>query len=630
MVFALSFSARWRNIPSMRHFLLPLAVALLTVPTVASVAALAPESARPNFIFILIDDLGYSDLGCYGSKFYRTPNLDRLAAQGMKFTDAYAAGPVCSPTRASILTGKYPARLHLTDWLPGRADGPGQRLSRPQFRQELPLEEVTLAEKLRAAGYVTAHVGKWHLGGEGFEPQRQGFDINIGGDHNGTPMSYFAPFKGKARDGNERFMPGLESAKDGEYLTDRLTTEAERIIEANRDRPFFLYLAHYAVHTPLKAKADYVARYPVVTNTPGRQTNVIYAAMIESMDESVGRILRKLDDLKLAEKTVVIFTSDNGGLATGEGPSTPPTINSPLREGKGWLYEGGIRVPLLARWPGRLPASSTNSTPVSSVDYFPTLLELAGVKTTNHESMDGVSLVPLLRQTGELPARPLFWHYPHYANQASRPGGAIRDGDFKLIEFYETGRVELFDLKHDLGENQNLAEVPAQAARVKSLRARLDAWRSETGAQSMRPNPAYHPNPQAADGSITLVAKDADVHGVTLRYEPLPHKNTLGFWVNANDWANWEFEVARPGRFKVEITYGCGSGSGGSEVEFAVGEQKLMFQVEPTGGFQAFVKRDIGELSFSKPGRYMMTVKAKSKPGPAVMDLPRVVLNPVN
>ncbi|MEI2722039.1 MAG: sulfatase [Verrucomicrobiota bacterium] len=613
----------------MKYSWLRSVLVLLTGLTLATGATPATDAGKPNFIFILIDDLGYSDLGCYGSKFYRTPNLDRMAAQGMKFTDAYAAGPVCSPTRASILTGKSPARLQLTDSAPGRPDQPDQRLMRPRFRQELPLAETTLAEKLKAAGYVTAHVGKWHLGGAGYEPQRQGFDINIAGDDTGTPLSYFAPFTGKGREGQERVMPGLASAKAGEYLTDRLTTEAEHIIAANRDQPFFLYFAHYAVHMPLKAKADYVAHYPAVTNKPGQQTNVIYAAMIESMDESVGRILQKLDELKLTEKTVVIFTSDNGGLVTSEGPNTPPTINAPLREGKGWLYEGGIRVPLLARWPGVIPAGSTNATPVSSADYFPTLLELAGGKPSPNEMLDGVSLAPLLARTGELPARSLCWHYPHYANQRSKPAGAIRDGDYKLIEFYETGRVELFDLQHDVRENQNLAEDPAQAARVKSLRAKLDTWRTESGAQMMQPNPDYHPSPQAANGTITLLAKDADVHGVMLRYEPLPHKNTLGFWVNPMDWAQWEFEVARPGRFTVEITYGCGDRSGGSEVAFEVGAQKLRFKVEPTGGFQAFVKREIGELSFDQPGRYPLTVKATSKPGPAVMDLPQVILRPV-
>ncbi len=604
-------------------------------------AAAAP---KPNFIFILIDDLGWHDLGCYGSKFYRTPNVDRMAAEGMRFTDAYAACPVCSPTRASILTGKYPARLHLTDWLPGRGDLPAQRLARPIINQQLPLTEITLAKKLKAAGYTTAHIGKWHLGGEGFGPQQHGFDINIAGDASGSPLSYFAPFKGKSKDGKERFMPGLEQAKDGEYLTDRLTTEAEKIIETNKDKPFFLYFAHYAVHIPLKAKADYIAKYPQAANKAGQQTNAIYAAMIESVDDSVGRILKKLDQLKLAENTVVFFTSDNGGLATREGPSTPSTINAPLREGKGWLYEGGIRVPLIARGPG-IKAGSVSTNAMSSVDYFPTILELAGLPLVeSRESrvegksstptaldprpstlvqLDGVSLVPVLKGGTNAP-RPLFWHYPHYSNQGGKPGGVIRDGDFKLIEFYETGRVELFDLKS--GENRNLAEDPAHAARVKTMVSKLDTWRIQTGAQMMQPNPNYHPSAQTADGTITMLGQHADVHGVMLRFEPLPHKNTLGFWVNPNDWASWDFEVSKPGKFTMEITYGCGNGSGGSEVEFAVGPQKLTFKVEQTGGFQAFVKREIGEMIFDQPGRYTLTVKPKSKPGPAVMDLPQIIL----
>jgi len=598
--------------------------ALLLLAVVCLLQFAAAAAPKPNFIFFLIDDLGRNDLGCYGSKFYRTPNLDRMASQGMKFSDAYAACPVCSPTRASIITGKYPARLHLTDWLPGRGDLPAQRLARPQINQQLPLDEITIAERLKAAGYVTAHVGKWHLGGEGFEPQKQGFDINIAGDHTGTPMSYFAPFGGKSKDGKQRAMRGLEQAKDGEYLTDRLTTEAEKIIAANKDKAFLLYFAHYAVHTPLRAKADYIAKYPQVTGKAGQQTNAIYAAMMESMDESVGRILKQLDDLKLADNTYVFFTSDNGGLATIEGPSTPATINSPLREGKGYLYEGGIRVPLLVRGPGIKPGSlATNA--MSSVDYFPTIAELAGLAAPKPEdNVDGVTLAAVLKGTGEPAARPLFWHYPHYSNQGGKPGGAIRDGDFKLIEFYETGRVELFDLKS--GENRNLAEDPAHAARVKAMVSKLDTWRIKTGAQMMQPNPAYRPSPQAADGTITMLGKHADVFGAMLRFEPLPHKNTLGFWINPSDWASWDFEVVKPGKFTMEITYGCGNGSGGSEVEFAVGMQKLLFKVEQTGGFQAFVKREIGELTFDKPGRYTLTVKPKSKPGPAVMDLPQVVL----
>ena len=604
-----------KTLSLLRHLFVLAALAASQLP-----AAAAP---KPNFIFFLIDDLGRNDLGCYGSKFYRTPNLDRMAAEGMKFSDAYAACPVCSPTRASIMTGKYPARLHLTDWLPGRGDLPAQRLARPIINQQLPLAEVTIAEKLKAAGYVTAHVGKWHLGGEGFEPQKQGFDINIAGDHTGTPMSYFAPFGGKGKDGKARAMTGLEKATDGEYLTDRLTTEAEKIIAANKDKPFFLYFAHYAVHTPLRAKADIIAKYPQVTGKAGQQTNAIYAAMIESMDESIGRILKQLDDLKLADNTYVFFTSDNGGLATREGVSTPATINSPLREGKGYLYEGGIRVPLLVRGPG-IKAGSTATNAMSSVDYFPTILGLAGLSAPKPEdNVDGVTLSPLLTGGTNAP-RPLFWHYPHYSNQGGKPGGAIREGDFKLIEFYETGRVELFDLKS--GENRNLAEDPAHAARVKAMVGKLDAWRIKTGAQMMLPNPAYKPSPQAADGTITMLGQHADVHGAMLRFEPLPHKNTLGYWVNPSDWASWEFEVLKPGKFTMEITYGCGNGSGGSEVEFAVGPQKLVFKVDQTGGFQAFVKRDIGEMSFEKAGRYTLTVKPKTKPGPAVMDLPQVVL----
>ena len=295
-----------------------------------------------------------------------------------------------------------------------------------------------------------------------------------------------------------------------------------------------------------------------------------------------------------------------------------------MREGKGYLYEGGIRVPLLVRGPGIKPGSlATNA--MSSVDYFPTIAELAGLAAPKPEdSVDGVALASLLKGTGEPAPRPLFWHYPHYSNQGGKPGGAIRDGDFKLIEFYETGRVELFDLKS--GENRNLAEDPAHAARVKAMVSKLDTWRIKTGAQMMQPNPAYRPSPQAADGTITMLGKHADVFGAMLRFEPLPHKNTLGFWINPSDWASWDFEVVKPGKFTMEITYGCGNGSGGSEVEFAVGAQKLMFKVEQTGGFQAFVKRDIGELTFDKPGRYTLTVKPKSKPGPAVMDLPQVVL----
>jgi arylsulfatase A len=573
-------------------------------------------AAKPNVVLIVIDDYGQRDSGCYGSRYHRTPNIDRLAKEGLRFTDAYAACPVCSPTRAALMTGKYPARLNLTDWLPGRPDRPDHRLKRPAIRQELPLEEVTLAEALKTAGYATAHVGKWHLGGKGFGPREQGFDLNVAGDHTGTPRSYFAPFRNK-----QGTMPGLEEAPEGEYLTDRLTAEAVKFIAANKDRPFFLYLPHYAVHTPLRAKKELQAKYQ-----PGRlgtQGNPIYAAMVESMDESVGKVLKALDDHKLAANTLVIFTSDNGGLATAEGKNTPATSNAPLREGKGWLYEGGIRVPLIVRGPG--VKSGTTSVPASSIDVFPTVLEVCGV--TADAKPDGVSLLTALEGQQQSVRRPLFWHYPHYANQGSRPGGAVRDGNLKLIEFTDTGRRELYDLKADPSESRNLAAEKAE--QVKELAEMLAGWRKTVAAKMPMPNPDYRPNPQAKDGTVTMHARTADVHGVQLRYEPLPHKYTLGYWTRADDYATWEFELTTPGTFTVEVLQGCGKGSGGSEVEMSVGDSKLTFTVKDTGGFQNFEAREVGRLTIDKPGRHTLTVRALKKPGPAVMDLRQVVLKPV-
>jgi len=584
-------------------------------------SAFADEAVRirPNVILIVADDLGWADLGCYGSRYHHTPAVDRLAREGMRFTQAYAACPVCSPTRAALMTGKYPARLHLTDWLPGRPDQPAKRLFRPPFRQALPLEETTLAERLRAAGYATASIGKWHLGGVGFGPQQQGFDLNIAGDETGSPKSYFAPYR---RDG--KFMPALEQAPDGEYLTDRLTAEAENFIDKNRDRPFFLYLPHYAVHTPLMAKPELLRKYTDAPKPALPQNNPLYAAMLDSLDEGVGKVLKKLDELGLADRTIVVFTSDNGGLATIEGPDTPSTSNAPLREGKGYLYEGGLRVPLIVKWPGAAKPMSVCETPVCSIDLVPTIAEICGAPMV--ADVDGLSLAALVRQAGDLPARSLFWHYPHYSNQGGRPGGAVRDGDHKLIEFYETGRLELFDLKHDPQENANLIDQRPELAR--SLAACLREWRGAVGAQDMRPNPDYVPNPQATDGSVTLAAKTADVHGVMVRYEPLPHKNTLGFWVRADDWVSWEFDINQPQTFRVEILQGCGTGSGGSQVEFAVGDQKLMVTIEETGGFQNFVHREIGTMNLDKRGRHTLTARPRSKPGPAVMDLREVRLVP--
>lgn len=448
----------------------------------------AQPTRKPNIVLVLIDDYGWADTGCYGSTYHRTPNIDALAARGMRFTDAYAAAPVCSPTRAALMTGKHPARLHLTDWLPGRDDRPNQKLARPTIQQQLPLAETTLAEALQQAGYTTAHIGKWHLGGTGFEPEKQGFEVNIAGDHTGTPLSYFAPYQRAGR-----FMPKLESAPPDEYLTDRLTAEAEHFIEQHKDKPFFLYLPHYTTHIPMKAKAELIAKYRALPKPERGQNNPVYAAMIESMDESIGRLMRKLEQAGIVDNTVFIFTADNGGLATPEGPDTPATTNAPLRAGKGYLYEGGIRVPLIVTWPKRIKAGSTNRTPVYSADLFATAVEIAGLKNTT--GLDAASLLPLLTGRGKLTRAALYWHYPHYSNQSingghfDQPGAAIRQGDYKLIEFYQDNHVELYDLKTDLSERNDLARSRPQA--VAKLRQKLAAWRQAVNAQMMTLNPNY-------------------------------------------------------------------------------------------------------------------------------------------
>jgi arylsulfatase A len=581
------------------------------------------EPARPNVVLIVADDLGWRDVGCYGSTYHKTPHIDRMAKDGARFTEFYAACPVCSPTRASLLTGRYPQRCNITDWLPGRADNSNQKLKRPVIDQQLPLGEVTLAEAFKGAGYATGLIGKWHLGGEGFGPEKQGFDVNIGGDHTGTARSYFAPFKNKFG-----AIPGLETAPDGEYLTDRLTAEAAKFIESNKAKPFFLYLPHYAPHTPLVAKKDVIAKYPG-SPAHGRQNHPTYAAMIESLDDAVGRVLKTLDDLKLSDNTIVIFTSDNGGLATLEGMPFAPTINSPLREGKGYLYEGGIRVPFILKWPGKVKPMTVGAVGCS-IDVFPTVFDLGAIPQDNDESpppLDGVSLKSVLAG-GKVERKndAIFWHYPHYANQGSKPGGAIRAGHFKLIEFYETGRRELFDIKADPGENRNLITEKKDVA--DDLAAQLDAWRKSVGAKMPTPNPDYKPNPPDKNGVITLPASSATVTGVMLRYEPLPHKNTLGFWVNKDDRASFEFTVTAPGTFTIEVLQGCGKGSGGAEVALQSAGQTATFTVKDTGGFQAFEARDVGELTFKEPGRYTLDVVPKTKPGVAVMDLRRVVLKP--
>ena len=442
--------------------------------------AAAGDRKRLNVVFILIDDLGWRDPGCYGSDLHETPHIDRLAREGMRFTDGYAACPVCSPTRASIMTGKYPARLHLTNYLVGRRTRKGSPILPADYRHFLPLEEVTIAEALKAAGYATCHIGKWHLGGASrFWPEHQGFDINIGGCGSGMPRSFFWPrWKGN---------PPIQGRRPGEYLPDRLAEEAETFIRGHADKPFFLYLAHYAVHIPLQAKKAMVASYRKKLKPGLVHKNPIYAAMVQSVDESVGRVLRTLDELGIAGRTAVFFMSDNGGLSVREGPNTPATSNAPLRAGKGYLYEGGIREPWIVRWPGVARPATTCSVPVTSVDFYPTILEMTGVPGDPKHHVDGESIVPLLRRAGTLKRQAIFWHYPHFSNQGGRPGAAVRQGRYKLIERYEDGRLELYDLEADIGETTNLADkMPQKAAQLHKL---LRQWLRDVDANMPKPNP---------------------------------------------------------------------------------------------------------------------------------------------
>ncbi len=466
-------------------------LAVLGLAAFVPAAAAEPDPRRPpNILFILIDDLGWRDLGCYGSTFYETPHIDRLAGQGMKFTSAYAACSVCSPTRASILTGQYPARLHLTDYLGGRPPKDA-KLQIPDWTPYLPPETQTIAKALKPAGYVSALIGKWHLGGsrefgapaaaEDSTPERRGFDINIGGSHYGQPPDYFFPYERPGPHGTTYRLSNLKGGREGEYLTDRLTDEAEKFIEQNRDRPFFLYLAHYAVHTSIgnrvQAKPKVIDKYKAKADPKAPQHNAVYAAMIESMDDSVGRLMHKLDELKIADRTMVVFTSDNGGYHE-------MTAQPPLRGAKGDAYEGGIRVPLIVRWPGVVKAGSVSDTPVTSVDYFPTICAAAGVKPAASQTIDGRDLLPVLQHSGPLNRDTIFWHYPHY-NGRSKPHGIVRQGDFKLIEFYEDGRLELYQLRADIGEKEDLAASRPEKARA--MRQLFADWRRQVGAQMATP-----------------------------------------------------------------------------------------------------------------------------------------------
>lgn len=439
-----------------------------------------PRPKPPNVLFVLADDLGWRDLGCYGNERIATPNLDALCEQGMRFTDAYAAAPVCSPSRAAILTGRSPARLGITNHVPESPTyaPPDAPIVAATMRQALPLEELTFAEAMKARGYSTCFLGKWHLsgpysfadGGRGdprFGPEHQGFDRNVGGCAFGGPPSYFDPYG----------IYNIPMRAPGEYLPERMAGEAVRFLRESKERkkPFLLCLWTYEVHWPLEAPPERVKPYLEKVG-PGL-LDPVYGAMVSSLDSEVGRVLRELDALGLANDTLVIFMSDNGGWDEA-------SDNRPLRGSKGFLFEGGIRVPLLVRWPGVVEPGSTCHVPVIGTDLFPTLVEAAGVELPGDLELDGRSLVPLLR--GEpFEARPLYFHYPHYAwHGMNRPGGAIRDGKDKLILRYDDDSLELYDLERDLDETTNRAEEEPE--RAAELAQRLRAWLEATGARMPR------------------------------------------------------------------------------------------------------------------------------------------------
>lgn len=450
---------------------------------------------QPNVVFILVDDLGATDLGCTGSEFYETPHLDRLAENAVLFTQAYAANPVCSPTRAALLSGQHPQRLRITDWIPGR-DPRDRKLLGPQDLHQLPLETQTWVEIFKEQGYKTFFAGKWHLGGEGFYPEHQGFDINLGGHDKGSPPGgYYSPYSN----------PLLSDGPEGEYLPDRLTDESITFLEGVGEQPFVLYLSFYTVHTPIQASQRHLAHYEQkrankVFDGPGRevehdgenrlrQDRPDYASMVQAMDENVGRLLSKLEALDLDDETLVVFTSDNGGLSTLYPGQNAPTANLGLRAGKGWCYEGGIRVPLIMRIPGLNHPGKKIPEPVISTDLFPTLLDFAGLSLPEGYPADGTSLRPLFSGEDTLARDALYWHFPHYHGSAWTPGSAVRAGDWKLIKFYDKEKSELYYLPDDPREQMDLAaQYPEKVA---ALTAQLAGHLKAVKAQMPVPNPDF-------------------------------------------------------------------------------------------------------------------------------------------
>jgi arylsulfatase A-like enzyme len=596
---------------------------------------------RPNVVLVVADDLGVNDLGSPGRRDHRTPAIDRLAGQGVRFASAYAAGSVCTPSRAALLTGQHPARLGLTTFLPGRPDRRCQKLLSPGVAAHLPDGVKTLADLLAPAGYACGFVGKWHLGEGEQGPRGRGFTTFVRGNPN----------------------PGAEAAEGGKGELGQASAAVE-FIEAHRATPFLLVVAFDSPHIPLAAPRRMV-------DAERDAFNPLYAAVVASLDAAVGRIVEAIDRAGLADETLLILTSDNGGLHVPEDRDTPPTFNAPFRAGKGFLYEGGIRVPLILRMPGRAGAGRVVDEPVSLGDIVPTVCRLAGVEPPTPCDFEDLGPLPTGAVEERPPERTLFWHQPHYTNQGGRPASAIREGGWKLIEHLEDGRTELFDLAADPGERTDVAA--AEPGRAATLRGKLEAWRRSVHARPMTPNPGFDPRawarcyadvdvsrlPAAAtaadmvkpladwrramdepptgelppgmrrDGCIVLEARDAVVKGTKLRHEPQPEKDTLGYWLDPADTVSWPLRLGATGRYRVVVLQGCGAGHGESVVAVSAGGQSLEFVVEDTGHFQRFVPRDIGTLDLAA-GDTTLVVRPVAKKAVAVMDLRRIQLERVD
>ena len=606
----------------------------LLLAVLSCFAPLGAQETPPNFVILFADDLGINDLGCFGRKDQRTPNLDKLAADGARFTQAYAAASVCSPSRAALMTGQSPARLKITTFLTGRTDRASHRLLAAPINTHLPEGVQTIAQLLKPKGYASAAVGKWHLGGKGHQPTDHGFD------------EYFP---GRANPGAESPQGGKGELGQADFAT--------KFIAKNKAKPFLLYLAFDNPHIPLAAPAKGIA-------ANAQSFHPTYAALVESLDAAVGRVLKALEEQGVAQNTMVVFASDNGGVHISELKESPATYNTPCRAGKGFVYEGGIRTPLIIRYPGRL-ASRVIAEPVVLGDLVPTICALAKVPAP--APLDFQDISPLLfdsKPPADAKPRALFWHQPHYMNQGGKPAGVVREGDWKLIEQYEDGSLELFNLAKDPSETTDLAA--AEPTRVAALRGKLEAWRRSVGAEPTKPNPNFNRalweecfvktdvtqlkalptseamrplladwrkamNDASAEGANALIfleARDAQVKATKMKYEEPPQKDTLGFWVNAADTASWTFQAPKAGTYRVTVLQGCGKGNGGSVVALDTKQGSCEFTVEETGHFQRFVPREVGKLTLVA-GENTLTVRPVKKAKAAVMDLRRVILERV-